>query len=145
MGVSCAVAKYQAITVASSDRGRRVHYFFFDPFDFFDRLAVDFFDFFDDLVADLADFFDRLLVDLVDFFDRLVVDFFDFFDDLVADLADFFDRLLADLVDFFDALVADFFFVAVFFLPPKTLSQFAQNSGVVPVRTIGPPICRSPL
>lgn len=29
------------------------------------------------------------------------------------------------------------------FFPPKTRSQFDQNSGVVPVRTIGPPITLS--
>ena len=50
----------------------------------------------------------------------------------VVFLADFFD-------DFFEALAPDFFLPA-FFLPlsPKILSQFSQNSGVAPVRTIGP-------
>lgn len=54
---------------------------------------------------------------------------------------------------FTDFFLADFFladFGADFFLPPsdfcsppKTRSQFSQYSGVVPVRTIGPPIIRS--
>jgi hypothetical protein len=51
----------------------------------------------------------------------------------------------ADLVEAFFALLADF--VAVVFVPlvadflpplPKAWSQFCQNFGVVPVRTIGP-------
>jgi hypothetical protein len=42
---------------------------------------------------------------------------------------------------FLDAAV----FVAVPFLPPNALSQFSQNSGVVPVRTIGPPILTAPV
>ena len=52
---------------------------------------------------------------------------------------------------FFDFPFTDFFFAAaVFFFvlgaadlvgsPPNALSQFLQNSGVVPVRTIGPPM-----
>lgn len=38
---------------------------------------------------------------------------------------------------FFVAAFAGAFFLADFF-PPKALSQFSQNCGVVPVRTIGP-------
>lgn len=56
-------------------------------------------------------------------------------DDFLADLAFFFADFLAVVV----ALAAGFFFAA-FFLSPNTLSQFFQNAGVVPVRTIGPPI-----
>jgi hypothetical protein len=59
--------------------------------------------------------------------------------DFLADLAFFFPDFLAGCV----ALAAGFFFAA-FFLSPKTFSQFFQNPGVVPVRTIGPPIPSSP-
>jgi hypothetical protein len=44
-------------------------------------------------------------------------------------------RLTGLAVFFFFFVAGDF---APDFLPPKTLSQLLQNSGVVPVRTIGP-------
>jgi hypothetical protein len=47
---------------------------------------------------------------------------------------------LADLAPFFAA--AFFGFVPAFF--PNAKSQFCQNSGVVPVRTIGPPMVTAP-
>jgi hypothetical protein len=58
--------------------------------------------------------------------------------------ADFFRATAFFVPVFADTLlfVAFFFAVVDFFvfcgLSPKTLSQFFQNSGVVPVRTIGP-------
>ena len=57
---------------------------------------------------------------------------------------DYFFLLDFFFADFFDAL-APAFFLPVLFLPlsPKILSQFSQNSGVAPVRTIGPLIVMS--
>jgi hypothetical protein len=61
---------------------------------------------------------------------------------LVADLVDaFLADAFGDLGDFAEVALAA---PAPDFLLPNTFSQFCQNFGVVPVRTIGPPTVVSP-
>ena len=57
-----------------------------------------------------------------------------------AFLADFFAAFFGAAAAFVAFFLAAFGAVdeVLFFFPPKTWSQFFQNSGVVPVRTIGP-------